>query len=188
MFGSNRRSRGLDPSVAKAIAGMGVDPNHKENALREERGRVDPRVASVLEGLGIRVPKEDIITEEGTSPLDMPGQAPLVDPNKGQANGMKPQNKGAGDPTQQDLKAKGGKPAEKPDVKLKKPATSMDTLQDVSDKMTEVTASIKTVDLLIQALTENKASDNSIKTHKLTLRGPIQQVVNSVNDLKKLVE
>jgi hypothetical protein len=64
----------------------------------------------------------------------------------------------------------------------------MQTLQDVSDKMTEVTANIKTVDLLIQALTENKASDKSIEAHKLTLRGPIQAVVNAVNDLKKLVD
>jgi hypothetical protein len=193
MFGSNRQSRGLNPSVAKALAGMGVDPNHKEKALREERGRVMPKVAAVLESLGIRVPKEDIVSEEevneaGTSPLDMPGQAPGVDPNKGQPNGMGPQNKAPGAPTGQQKPDQGQKPGEKPDVKLKKPATSMNTLQDVADKMTEVTAGIKTVDLLIQALTENKTSDNSIKTHKLTLRGPIQQVVNSINDLKKLVE
>jgi hypothetical protein len=192
MFGSNRSSRGLNPQVAKALAGMGVDPNHKEKIMREERGRVVPKVNAVLESLGVRMHPEDVISEEevneaGTSPLDMPGQAPGVDPNAGQPNGMKAGNKGV-------QAAKPGIPgvqAEKPDqpgVKLKKPATQMNTLQDVADKMTEVTAGIKTVDLLIQALTENKTSDNSIKTHKLTLRGPIQQVVNSVNDLKKLVE
>lgn len=191
MFGSNRQSRGLNPTVAKALAGMGVDPHHKERIMREERGRVIPKVAAVLENLGIRVRPEDIVSEEeiseaGTSPLDMPGQAPGVDPNKGQASGMKPQNKGGGAATKQVPGAQ-DRP-DQPGVKLKKPATMMNTLQDVSDKMTEVTANIKTVDLLIQALTENKASDNSIKTHKLTLRGPIQAVVNSVNDLKKLVE
>ena len=185
MFGSNRRSRGLDPTVAKTLAGMGVDPNHKEKALREERGRITPKVAAIMESLGIRVPEADVINEEGTSPLDMPGQAPGVDPNAGQGSGMQPQNKAQGGPQGQNQP---GKPPQKPDVKLKKPATSMDTLQDVADKMTEVTAGIKTVDLLIQALTDNKTSDNSIKTHKLTLRGPIQQVVNSINDLKKLVE
>lgn len=194
MFGSsNRQNRGLNPTVAKALAGMGVDPNHREKAMREERGRVIPKVASVLESLGIRVPREDILQEEdvseaGTSPLDMPGQAPGVDPNKGQSSGMGPQNKASGVVGQGQTPEQGTRPPEKPDVKLKKPATSMKTLQDVSDKMTEVTAGIKTVDLLVQALTENKSSDNSIKTHKLTLRGPIQQVVNSINDLKKLVE
>lgn len=174
--------RGLNPIVAKTIGKMGVDPNHTEKKLREERGKVDPRVAGVLEGLGITVKPEDLVTEE--SPLDMPGQAPMVDPKSGQASGMQPQNK-AGAPKGQNTPSK---PSTNPEVRLKKPATTINTLQDVSDKMTEVTANIKTVDLLVQALTENKASDNSINSHKLTLRGPIQAIVNSVNDLKKLVE
>lgn len=180
----HKRTGGLNATVAKTISKMGVDPNHAEKKLREERGKVDPRVAGVLESLGVKVREEDIITEAGTSPLDMPGEAPAVDPNQGQASGMQAKNK-AGAPNQQN---QGAKPPTNPEVKLKKPATQLNTLQDVSDKMTEVTANIKTVDLLIQALTENKASDNSIKSHKLTLRGPIQAVVNAVNDLKKLVE
>lgn len=179
-----KRTGGMNPQVAKALSKMGVDPNHSEKKMREERGKVDPRVAGVLESLGVRVKPEDLITEAGTSPLDMPGDAPAVDPKAGQPNGMQPQNK-AGAPNQQN---QGAKPPTNPDVKLKKPATSMNTLQDVSDKMTEVTANIKTVDLLVQALTENKASDNSIKSHKLTLRGPIQAVMNSIKDLAKLVE
>lgn len=192
MFGSNRSSRGLNPAVAKALAGMGVDPHHKEKVLREERGRVVPKVNKVLESLGVRMRPEDVVSEEevneaGTSPLDMPGSAPGVDPNQGQPNGMQAGNKGVQGSKPNIPGVQAEKP-EQPGVKLKKPATQMNTLQDVADKMTEVTAGIKTVDLLIQALTENKTSDNSIKTHKLTLRGPIQQVVNSVNDLKKLVE
>lgn len=192
MFGSNRSSRGLNPQVAKALAGMGVDPRHQEKVLREERGRVVPKVNKVLESLGVRMRPEDVISEgevneAGTSPLDMPGSAPGVDPNAGQPNGMQAGNKGVQGSKPNIPGVQGEKP-EQPGVKLKKPATQMNTLQDVADKMTEVTAGIKTVDLLIQALTENKTSDNSIKTHKLTLRGPIQQVVNSVNDLKKLVE
>jgi hypothetical protein len=180
-----KRTGGVNAQVAKALQKMGVDPNHSENKMREERGKVDPRVNSVLEELGVRMKPEDIISEAGgTSPLDMPGEAPAVDPKAGQASGMQPQNK-AGAPNGQN---QGAKPPTNPEVKLKKPATSLNTLQDVSDKMTEVTANIKTVDLLIQALTENKASDNSIKTHKLTLRGPIQAVMNAVKDLAKLVE
>lgn len=192
MFGSNRSSRGLNPAVAKALAGMGVDPNHKEKVLREERGRVVPKVNKVLESLGVRMRPEDVVSEEevneaGTSPLDMPGAAPGVDPNQGQPSGMQAGNKGVQGSKPNIPGVQTEKP-EQPGVKLKKPATQMNTLQDVADKMTEVTANIKTVDLLIQALTENKASDNAIRTHKLTLRGPIQQIVNSVNDLKKLVE
>ena len=180
MFGvGKRRSGGLDPKVAATLKGMGVDPNHAEKAMRADRGKVVPKVAAVLESMGIRPPLEDLVNEEGMSPLDMPGEAPSVDPN-GQPKGPAAQNNG-----QNVAKPK---PNEQPDVKLKKPATTMQTLQDVSDKMTEVTGNIKTVDLLVQALTTNKASDNSIKAHKLTLRGPIQAVVNSVLDLKKLVE
>lgn len=186
MFGASKKRGGLNATVAKTLAGMGVDPQHAEKKLREDRGRVDPKVAKVLESMGMTVRPEDlaeVVNEEGDSPLNMPGQQPMVDPNKGQANGMQGQNNG-----QSVAKGQGQKPGQQPDVKLKKPATTMQTLQDVSDKMTEVTANIKTVDLLVQALTENKASDKSIKAHRLTLQGPIQAIVNSVNDLKKLVE
>jgi len=180
--------RGMNPTVAKTLAGMGVDPTHRERMERSERGKVIPQVARLLEDMGVRVPKDALAVNEADSPLDMPGQAPGVDPNSGQRSGMQPQNKGQGDATGQNQQRQGGKQAEKPEVRLRKPATQMQTLQDVSDKMTEVTANIKTVDLLIQALTENKASDKSIEAHKLTLRGPIQAVVNAVNDLKKLVD
>ena len=150
---------------------------------RENRPKVDPRVAAILESVGVKYASSEIINEQGTSPLDMPGQAPAVDPQQGQRTGMQPQNKPQGVPGQEEQP----KP-NSASVKLKKPATAVKTLQDVSDKMTEVTANIKTVDLLIQALSENKSRDNLIETHKETLRGPIKVVVDSILDLKKLVE
>jgi hypothetical protein len=174
--------------VAKALVGMGVDPMLKEKKEREDRPRVSPKVAALLEGMGIKYAPQDIqgntVNEAGTSPLDMPGDAPMVDPN-GQGGKNKPQNSAPGQVTGQ---KQGNKPAKPAQVQLKRPATQMKTLQDVTDKMTEVTANIKTVDLLIQALNDNKSSDNQIETHKLTLQGPIQAVVNAVQDLKKLVE
>lgn len=174
--------------VAKALAGMGVNPLLKEMKEREDRPRVDPRVAALLENMGIKYAPEEIqgnpITEEGTSPLEMPGEEPMVDP-KGQGGKNKPQNAPSG---QNPGQKPAGKPVKPAQVQLKRPATQMKTLQDVTDKMTEVTANIKTVDLLIQALNDNKSSDNQIETHKLTLQGPIQAVVNAVQDLKKLVE
>jgi uncharacterized protein YqgV (UPF0045/DUF77 family) len=54
--------------------------------------------------------------------------------------------------------------------------------------MTEVTQNIKLVDLMIQALSENKNTDNSIDSHKTTLQGPIRAVVDSVKELQRLVE
>lgn len=173
---------GYNPKVAAALGAMGVDPLHQIRKERENRPKVDPRVAAILESVGVKYSSSEIVNEQGDSPLDMPGQQPAVDPKLGEKNGMKPQN-GQVTPGQTDQP----KPAAG-QVKLKKPATAIKTLQDVSDKMSEILANVKTVDLLIQALSENKSRDNLIETHKETLRGPIKVIVDSVLDLKKLVE
>lgn len=183
----NHKAGGYDPKVAKALGDLGVDPLHKMKKEREERPRVDPRVAAVLERIGVKYPSSEVISEQGTSPLDMPGQQPAVDPKQGQRSGMQPQGK-QGSPQGQNNGQEEPQPANAASVKLKKPATSVKTLQDISDKMTEVTSNIKTVDLLVQALSENKSRDNLIETHKETLRGPIKVVVDSIKDLQRLVE
>lgn len=184
---TKKHSSGYSAKVAATLGTMGINPNvkaEKERALREENTKVNPKVARVLAEAGIVYADKDIaheINEQGTSPLDMPGEAPMVDPQNGQRNGMQGQNN-AQDPAMGQKK-----PLSPAEVKLKRPATKMETLQDLTDKMTEVTANIKTVDLLVQALSDNKSSDNQIKTHRLTLRGPIQAILNSVEDLKKMV-
>jgi hypothetical protein len=187
---TKKHASGYSAKVAATLGTMGINPNvkaEKERALREENTKVNPKVAKVLAEAGVVYDDKDIahdINEQGTSPLDMPGEAPMVDPNTGQRNGMQGQNNPQ-DPTMgQNKPQKALGPAE---IKLKRPATQMQTLQDLTDKMTEVTANIKTVDLLVQALSDNKSTDNQIKTHRLTLRGPIQAILNSVEDLKKMV-
>jgi hypothetical protein len=184
---------GYNKHVAAALGTMGIDTGVKERAERAERGRVDPRVARILEGVGVKYKQEDIAgnlnEDNGMNPLDAPGEGPAVDPVNGKPNGMQPQNKqqgGTQDPNQRPRSSQPAKPAQ---VKLKQgSSTGIKSLQDVSDKLTQATANIKLVDTLIQALTENNSSDNRIETHKLTLQGPIQALFNSVKDLQKLVE
>ena len=176
--------------VALALGKMGIDPLLKEKREKEGRSKVDPRVAKFLaENLDIRYDSSQIhgnkVDEAGTSPLDMPGEQPLVDPNA-QPTGPGVKNNQQVQPGQQP--AKPGKRLQPAQVSLKRPATQMKTLQDVTDKMTEVTQNIKLVDLMIQALFENKNTDNSIDSHKTTLQGPIRAVVDSVKELQRLVE
>lgn len=176
--------------VALALGKMGIDPLLKEKREKEGRSKVDPRVAKFLsENVGIHYKPSDIhgnkVNEEGMSPLDMPGEQPLVDPNA-QPTGPGAKNNQQTQPGQQ--QAQPGKKLQPAKVSLKRPATQMKTLQDITDKMTEVTQNIKLVDLMIQALSENKNTDNSIDSHKTTLQGPIRAVVDSVKELQRLVE
>lgn len=182
--------------VNEALKHLGIDPKFQqkkeEEFRRESRGFVDPRVVAVLEGAGVHYGPEDVagaVNEEGMSPLDMGGQEPAVDPNGGQRSGMQSQNKpqaGSQDPNDRPRNNQPAKPAQ---VKLKgNVGGAVKTLQDVSDRMTQVMARMKTLDMLIQALTEDNTNDNRIDTHKLTLQGPIKAVVNSIKDLQKLVE
>ena len=176
--------------VAIALGKMGIDPLLKEKREKEGRSKVDPRVAKFLaENLDIRYDSSQIhgnkVDEAGTSPLDMPGEQPLVDPNA-QPTGPGAKNNQQAQPGQKPPQP--GKKLKPAQVSLKRPATQMKTLQDVTDKMTEVTQNIKLVDLMIQALSENKNTDNSIDSHKTTLQGPIRAVVDSVKELQRLVE
>ena len=178
-------------TVAGALAGMGIDPLHKERKERETRSRVDPRVAKILESSGVYYKQDDIqggpINEAGMNPLDMPGQQPAVDPNNGNPNGVQAQDKPRGQ--QQDQGQNQNKAVKPAQIKLKGGVTAqIKTLQDITDKLTQVTANIKLVDTLIQALSENNNNDNQVETHKLTLKGPIQAIMNSVKDLARLVE
>jgi hypothetical protein len=179
--------------VNEALKHLGIDPKFQqkkeEEFRRESRGLVDPRVAAVLEGAGVHYSQEEIIGEAGMSPLDMGGQEPDVDPNNGQRNGMQNQDKGQEDPQDPNRRPRSNQPAKPAQVKLKgNVGGAVKTLQDVSDRMTQVMARMKTLDMLIQALTEDNTNDNRIDTHKLTLQGPIKAVVNSIKDLQKLVE
>lgn len=187
----------MDKRVAEALKGMGVNPKHREQKAEDERPRVLPKVAKVLESMGIAYAESEIagtpkkVTEAGMSPLDMPGSQPAITPQQASA----PQVNTKGQPgapninTQVKPAQPKVKPQEPPKVQLRQDGMNggVSTLQDLSDQMNGVTASMKTIDLLIQSLSEGGEAEGDIGSNKDALRAVFKPFFQKVESLKNVL-
>jgi hypothetical protein len=171
---------GYNSKVADILKGMNIDPKHQEKKEQQERPKYHAATAAILESIGVKVPKQEIVNEDGPSPLEDPGQAPMANTGKGNQQ-QAPQQ------TQQQPQPQ-PKPMGTPVVSLKKNSGGIKTLQDVSDKITEITKRMRTLDLLIQTMQSDDTTDSSIEQNKDTLKGPIRNLLASVKDLEVLVQ
>lgn len=159
---------------------------YKKNAEDAPKPKVHPSVAKMLaENLGVNYAPEDIMEAPqggaAMNPLGAPGDAPASDPNVAADQ----QGTQTGEPTQDDAQVPGAtKRREMPRVKLKSSVNRITTLQDMRDKMNEITQRITTIDTLSQTLIGDQTTDNDLQKHKQTLKGAVDALASSVRDLQ----
>ncbi len=170
----------MNPEVAKVIGQFG----YKKKTDEEAKPKVHPKVARYLrENVGVQYPDDQIQEEVATggaamTPLGAPGSAPAADPNtQADQQGMQQGEQGQTEPGVQQKR-------NMPKVKLASSVNRITTLQDMRDKMNEITQRITTIDTLSQTLLGDNTTDNDLGKHKKTLQGAVEQLAKSVRDLE----
>jgi hypothetical protein len=167
----------MNPEVAKIVGEFG----YRKKTDEEVKPKVNARVARMLkENLGVEYPSDQIQEEAGgMNPLGAPGDAPAANPNTpADQQGMQASEPG------QEQQPGVQKRRDMPKVKLTSSVNRITTLQDLRDKMNEVTQRITTIDTLSQTLMGDNTTDNDLGKHKQTLKGAVDQLASSVRDLQ----
>jgi hypothetical protein len=177
----------MNAKVAAQIKGMGVNLGRKLSA-DEERPKVNPKVASILEKVGVRYGAADIESPiNEVSPLNMPGEEPAVQPPPRSGQGTAP------NPTVNPAQPKPGlapKPAAPaPKVMLRKDEMQkMETIQDLQDSMNGLMSSLKTFDQIVQSLSDDTDNDKTIQANKDVLKSALRPLFKRVDGLRAVLE
>lgn len=174
--------RAMNPKVAAIVGEMGVDTQHREKKMREERPRVDPKVAALLESeAGVSYHQADIagsgVVRED-SPLNAPGSAPMAGTQGAQK--------------QQSAQDVAGSTPDKPtqsrgdvQVRLKSHAGGGNTLDDLSAALGKVSEAIRDIETLTQTL---KRRGNDVGKHKTVLKEYLDDIDKHLEPFRQMTK
>lgn len=170
----------MDSKVQGILEGMGINTGGGKTAAQEvsesEKALFHPQIAKLLGESGIPIAEEEIMGGE-QSPLNAPGSAPMYqgdaqaqDPNAQQPQGgMKLKEKGKGS---QD------------GIQLNQNSGRIETIDDLAAKMTEISETMRLVDLTVQTLKAN-AKDSTLEAHKNRFRDDIEHLHKLTGKLRE---
>lgn len=170
----------MDSKVASILEGMGINTGGGKTAAQQvaegEKTLYHPQIAKMLGDSGIHINEEEIMGGEG-SPLNAPGSAPMYqdDAQGQQANPQQPQGG-------MQLKDKGK--GSQDGIQLDQNSGRIETIDDLASKMTEISETMRLVDLTVQTLKSN-AKDTTLEAHKNRFRDDIEHLHKLTGKLRE---
>jgi len=172
----------MDKKVADILGGMGVDMQGGKTAssivAESEKQLFHPAIAGLLNQSGIKINEEEVMGGEG-SPLNAPGSAPMY---QGEPEGQDTNAQGTQSNVQLKDKGKGSQDG----IQLNQNSGRIETIDDLAGKMTEISETMRLIDLTTQTLKAN-AKDSTLEAHKNRFRDDIEHLYDLIGKLREAV-